>query len=238
MVSQHQKCWSLFATAIAMCTITTCVAAIIIHLNLAPKLSGLWTILQHGVVLQYSIGDQISALERNYQIYERYANFEKTAFFQFSKYTPDELFYFSERSIIVAGMGRNIESTIIPLLNQIEIEFGCVFKQTVIIIFESNSVDKSAQRLHEWSNREPLTTVHPECDQNVKKIVLNDTHFQLFHNKSTQHSNENQFLDIREIQKTQSMYDIDNVSEIPQNHRIFMYANFRNFLLSHALQVC
>ena len=154
--------------------------------------------------------------------------------FDFTKYSNDQLLYFNQKSIILTGMGRDINSTILSLLTSIEIEFGCVFNRTTIVIFESNSEDNTAEILQRWLQNKSLKENDPSCNKFVQKIVLNNSHYQRYRRLQK----NNQVFGLTEQRLSYHMYDLDNTSSIPLSPRITKYANFRNFLLFQMITVC
>ena len=61
----------------------------------------------------------------------------------------EDIPYFMNKSIIISGMIKNGELTIKPILNQLD-EISCIFKNTLFLIYESNSEDNTKFILNQW----------------------------------------------------------------------------------------
>lgn len=57
--------------------------------------------------------------------------------------------YFMNKSLIIAGLAKNVEDHIKNLLFQMD-EIACIFQNTVFIIFESNSKDETLNIFNQW----------------------------------------------------------------------------------------
>lgn len=140
------------------------------------------------------------------------------------KYTKNELLHLANQSIIFAGMGRNVVSSIFNVLNSLETEIGCLFKHATILVFESHSTDGSTSIIKEWQQRAPV------CNS-IKKIVLNDSDYMSHYSHvEFKYSQDERYYPTYENGSV--FYD-----HYPYDTRIVRYVKYRNFMLDTVMSL-